>query len=146
AAIISIAQHASPNCNWYSDDRRAQFSRLSSDVITILLLSNCLSRSPIVFSLRCCVFVHIRCLVRDNANSLDIPRYSRNRLIPVQISLYPNVCISDNQDREKNNHLNECEHAKLLKDESPREKKYHFDVEDKKDERYNIKTDIEFYP
>src|SRR5512139_864812 len=100
-----MAQQARPNCIPQMDDSLAQLSRLSMEVMMILLFSNFASKSPMDSPLHRDVILGQRRFANTNAPLVD--RNPRSRLVPVQIALSPDIGIANEKDGQKYHHLEE---------------------------------------
>ena len=78
-----------------------------------------------------------------DADAPFIPGNARRGLVPVEIPLSPDVREPDQENGEKNEHLDKGEPSETLIDRRPREEEDHFDVEDEEDEGNDIEADVQ---
>jgi hypothetical protein len=152
AAIISIAQHASPNCICHNEERRAQLRRLSREVMKTFPFSKRLSSKPIQFFSQSTVqsdnwsllglLSHIGFYGGWTLNAWNL----RPRFVPIKISLHPDVGISHEQDDQEHGHFKKAEKPEFTINEGPREKESDLHVKDQKDECHHIEAHIESHP
>src|SRR5262245_66236870 len=98
-AIISMAQHARPNCIGQIEERRAQFMTESTVVVT-MFSSNRLSIRPMRFPSR-------------SGSQEALP------LCPVEGLPLPAVEIPDDENRQEDHHLDQAEQPQPIEHDRP---------------------------
>src|SRR5215467_11485277 len=127
--IISMAQQASPNIMYQSDDFRVQLSRSSTRVVSAI--SGALLMSDIVSLF----------LGRPTRRLLRHGPLDREALQPLEVTLHPHVDEPDHEDGEEEAELDEREAAlplvdPALKDGAQGVHEGQLDVEDHEHERH----------
>src|SRR5262245_15034007 len=127
-AIISMAQHASPNVMGHSADFRAQLKTKSTVVVII----------PLDDSMVCSFCFTISYPSGSSVGSRALPA-----LRPFKGSLAPRVIITHYQYSDENQHLNQTENRQPVIYYGPWEEKDCFNVKNQKEHRYHIEPDRE---
>src|ERR1051326_3712165 len=160
-AIISMAQHAGPNVMGHNADLRAQFTTgaAMSTVfaptvrrIEFIIESTVVKTNPS----SCSAINHFRLPIADCSvwDSGTAERSIGNRKLalgnpsrPLQRAFAPGVVVTDDQNRDKNKHLDEGKSCKgkviSHEDNRPRQQEDRFDVEDQEEHRDDVVTDGE---
>src|SRR5438105_2980366 len=135
-AIISMAQQASPNVIGHSADLRAQLNTKSTVVVMMPLddsitSSRCLTITTLldfgfwILDFRLREMRSVR-LVAFRQSKIQNPK----SLGPLQCAFAPGVVITDDEDADEDEHLDQPEQRQLVVDDGPRKQEDRLHVED----------------
>ena len=81
--------------------------------------------------------------VLPHADTPFVARDQRHWAVPLQVAFPPDVGVSNQENPEEDDHLDEGKPPKRLEDQGPREQHDHFDIEDQENQRNDIEADVE---